>query len=143
MVEYPSKYYTLKVSIKDQTITINNSLKIQMLNNLWPPFKTYLIVVNDQIRKDEKLDEDNVLFKAIEEEETNIKTDYRASADFVSTKLNAKPQRRAARRKKDVVKWLKCKKCGCKYLASRICKHSNEECDRYHKRIHISRFYDS
>ena len=143
IAEYYSKYYSLTDGLKDQSITIDNSLKIQTLNNLWPPFKTYLIVVYDRIRKNKKLDMDNVLFKASEEEETHIKTNYRASANCVSTKSNATPQVGVAKDKIEFVKWLKCKKCDCKHLTSRICKNADEECDRYHKRIQISRCNDS
>ena len=71
MAEYRLKYYALKASIKEQNITIKDALKIWMLNNLGLAFKTYLTVVNDRMQKDEKLEEDEVLFKAIEEEETN------------------------------------------------------------------------
>ena len=45
-----------------------------MLNNFNPTFKTYFTVVNNQIQNVEKLEKDEVLFKAIEEEETCIKT---------------------------------------------------------------------
>lgn len=47
MAEYRSKYYALKASIKAQSITIEDALKIRMLNNLGPAFKTYLTVIND------------------------------------------------------------------------------------------------
>ncbi len=143
MAEYLSKYYTLKAIIKEQSITIEDALKIRMLNNLGPAFKTYLTVVNDQIWKDKKLEEDNVLFEAIEEEETCIKADHKLSANFVSTKSSAKPQRRAAKRKKEFVEWPKCRKCGCKHLAEKVCKHANKECDKCHKKGHISRFHNS
>ena len=86
MAEYRSKYYALKASIKEQNITIEDVLKIRMLNNLGPAFKTYLTVINDQMRKDEKLEEDEILFKAIEEEETRIVTKQKASANFATTK---------------------------------------------------------
>ena len=143
MAEYRSKYYALKASIKEQSITIEDALKIRMLNNLGPAFKTYLTVVNDRMRKDEKLEEDDVLFKAIEEEETRIKADPTASANFASTKSNAKPQGGAAKGKKEFVEWPKCKKCGCKHLAYKIFKHANEDRDKCHKRGHISRSHDS
>ena len=86
MAEYRSKYYALKASIKEQNITIEDALKIRMLNNLGPAFKTYLTVVNDRMRKDEKLEEDEILFKAIEEEETRIVTEQKAIANFATTK---------------------------------------------------------
>ena len=52
MAEYRSKYYALKASIKGQSITIEDALKIRMFNNLGPAFKTYLTVVNDRMQKD-------------------------------------------------------------------------------------------
>ncbi len=143
MAEYCSKYYALKASIKEQSITIEDALKIRMLNNLGPAFKTYLTVVNDRMRKDKKLEEDDVLFKVIEEEETRIKADHRTSANFASTKSNAKPQGGAAKGKKEFVEWPKCRKCGCKHLVDKICKHANEDCDKCHNRGHIFRFHDS
>lgn len=50
-----------------------------MLNNLGRAFKTYLIVVNDRMQKDKKLEEDEALFKAIEEEDIRIVTEQKAS----------------------------------------------------------------
>lgn len=73
MVEYHSKYYVFKASIKEQYIIIENTLKIRILNNLSLVFKTYLIILNNQMQKYEKLKEDEVLFKAIEQEKTCIK----------------------------------------------------------------------
>ena len=143
MAKYRSKYYALKASIKEQSITIEDALKIRMLNNLGPAFKTYLTVVNNRMRKAEKLEEDEVWFKAIEEEETCIKAEHKASTNFASTKSNAKPKGGASKEKKEFVDWPKCKKCGCKHLAGQACKHANEECDKCHKKGHISRFHDS
>ncbi len=114
-----------------------------MLNNLGPVFKTYLTVINDRMRKDEKLKEDSVLFEAIEEEKTRIKAKHKASANFASTKSNAKPKKGAAKRKKKFVEWLKCRKCSCKHLADKEFEHANEECDKCHKRRHIFYFHDS
>ncbi len=143
MAGYRSKYYSLKASIKRQSITIKNVLKIRMLNNLGSAFKTYLTVVIDLMRKDKKLRKDNVLFKAIKEEETRIKADHKAFANFVSTMSNAKPQRRVTKGKKKFVEWLKCRKCDCKHLADRIYKNANKKCDKCYEKRHISRFYDS
>lgn len=63
------------------------------------------------MRKDKKLEDDEVIFKAIEEEETRIKAKHKASANFASTKSNAAEG-------KDFDEWQKCKKCGCKHLAA-------------------------
>ncbi len=106
MAEYRSKYYTLKASIKKQSITIEKSLKIRRLNNLRHEFKTYLTVDNDRMQNVGKLGGDNVLFKAIQEEETRIKADPKASANFASTKSNTKPQDGAAKRKKSLLSGL-------------------------------------
>ena len=88
MAEYWSKYYVLKASIMEQSITIEDALKIRMLNNLGPAFKTYLTIVNDQMRKNKKLEEDKTLFTAIEEEEIRIVTEEKASANFATTRSN-------------------------------------------------------
>ncbi len=140
---YRSKYYALKASIKEQSIIIESVLKTQMLNNLGRLFKTYLKVVNDRMRKDKKLEKNDVLFKAIEEEKTCIKVDYKASASIASTKSNAKLQSGGAKERKEFVEWSKCKKCGHKHLADKICKHANENCDKFHKKKHILCFHDS
>lgn len=44
-----------------------------MLDNLCLTFKTYLTVINDQMQKDEKLEKDKLLFKAIKKKKTCIK----------------------------------------------------------------------
>ena len=64
------KYYALKASITEQKITIEHDLKIRLLNNFRPAFKTYLIIVNNWMQKDKKLEGDKTLFKIIEEEKT-------------------------------------------------------------------------
>lgn len=55
MAEYHSKYYPLKANISEQKIMIEDALKISLLNNPGPSFKTYLTVLNDRMRKDENL----------------------------------------------------------------------------------------
>lgn len=103
MTKYRSKYYSLIVSIIEQSITIEDALKIRMLNNLGLEFKTYFFMVNVRIWKDKKLDKDDVLLKAIEGAKICIKAKYKAWANFVSTKLNVKPQGRIAEGKKKFV----------------------------------------
>lgn len=102
MAKYCSKYYALKTIIKKQNITIKDALKIWILNNLGSVFITYLTIINNQMQKDKKLEEDKVLFKAIDKEKTCIKTKHKASANFVLTKLNAKPQEKATKKKEKV-----------------------------------------
>lgn len=79
MIEYKSKYYILKASIKEQSITIEVVFKIWMLNNLGPAFKTYLTVVNSYIRKDKNL-------KTIKEVEFQIPAEQKSNFNFVTTK---------------------------------------------------------
>ena len=57
------------------------------------------------MQKDEKLEEDKVWFKVIEEEETCIKAEHKASANFTLTKSNSKPKRRVLQEKKEFVEW--------------------------------------
>lgn len=81
---------------------IKDALKTRILSNFGPAFKTYLTFVNNRMRIDEKLEEDEVLFKAIEEEETRIKAVHKASANFASTKSKAKSQGGRNQRKERV-----------------------------------------
>ena len=93
MAEYRSRYHALKASIKEQSITIKDALKIRMLNNFGPKFKTNFTIVNDRIRTNEKLEEDKALFKAIEKEQTRILTEQKASVNFMTTKSHySQPQ---------------------------------------------------
>lgn len=55
------------------------------------------------MQKDKKLEEDQVLFKAIEEEKTRIKAKHKVFSNFAETKSNTKPQRGAAKGKKEFV----------------------------------------
>lgn len=45
--------------------------------------------------------------------------------------------------KKKCVEWLQYKKYDCKYWAELAYKHIIEECDKCHRKMHISCFYDS
>lgn len=90
IAKYCSKYYILKASIKKQNIIIEDALQIWILNNLGLVFKIYLTIVNNQMQKNKKLEEDEVLFKAIEEEKTCFKAEHKTSANFTLTKSNAK-----------------------------------------------------
>ena len=50
------------------------------------------------MQKNKKLEENKVLFKVIEKEKTGIKAKYKAFANFVLIKSNAKPQKGAAKK---------------------------------------------
>lgn len=93
------------------------------------------------MQKNEKLEENKVLFKAIKEEKTCIKAKYKAFANFAKTKSNTKFQEETA--KKNFIKWLKCKKYGCKHLVKQAYKYANKKYDKCHKKKHIFCFYDS
>lgn len=59
--------------------------KIQMFINFSPTFKTYFIVINNQLQKNKELKKDKILFKAIKEEKTYIKAKSKASIYFATT----------------------------------------------------------
>lgn len=66
----------------------------------WPVFKTYLIFINNQMQKSEKLKKDEILFKAIKKEEICIKTEPKAFANLVGINSNSNLQKRAIKEKK-------------------------------------------
>lgn len=74
-------------------ITIENALRIWILNNLGLVFQTYQTVIKNKIRTVKKLEENQVFFKAIEKEKTQIKTKKKSPSNFAATKSNTKPQR--------------------------------------------------
>ena len=114
-----------------------------MLNNFDPSFKTYLTVVNDQMQTNKKLEDDEILFKAIKEEETRMKAEQKASANFASAKSQSRTQGKSFKKKKEFSDWPKCRKCGCKHLANKAYKYAKEKCDKCYKKDHISCFHDS
>lgn len=140
MAEYRSKYYASKANIKEQSITIENTLKIRMLNNLGPAFKTYLTVVNNRIQKDKKLEENKALFKVIEEKETRIVIEQKVSVNFVMIKSHYLQLQE--RGKENLTEWPLYKKCACKHLLNRTCRHAEDECYRYHVKRHIPQFHN-
>ncbi|MCJ1464764.1 hypothetical protein MMC07_003377 [Pseudocyphellaria aurata] len=93
------------------------------------------------MRTNEKLEDDEILFKAIEEEETWMKVEQKASANFA--KPLSKSQGTPKETKKKFTEWPKCKKCGCKHLPEVTCRHADKTCDKCHKKGHISRFHDN
>lgn len=110
---FQSQYY--RVEYYNQKHTQN--LNVQQSELI---FKTYLTIAKNQIQKDKQLEEDEVLFKAIEEEKTHIKAKYKNSANFGSIKLNTKLKREAFKRKKEFVKHSKYKKYGYKDLLGQV-----------------------
>ncbi len=84
-----------------------------MFNNLGQAFKTYLIIVNDRIRNNKQLDENEKLFKAIQKEKTWIISERKASVHLVTTKsYHLKLQKKDT---KDQVEWRLSKKCACNH----------------------------
>lgn len=57
-----------------------------MVNNLGAVFKTYITIVSHQIQKNKQLEDNKVLFKAIKKKKIHIKDEYKAPANFVTTK---------------------------------------------------------
>ncbi len=91
MIKYRSKNYAFKANFTEQNNRIEDALKVQMLNNLRPRFKTYLTIVQNRIHKDIKLDDNKTIFEAVNEEQTWTKADQKCFANFTTIKSYAKP----------------------------------------------------
>lgn len=115
---YQSRQSRLRTPCKSKCLTTSR-----------PTFKNYLTVVNDRIQKDEKLEDDEILFKAIEEEETQMKAEQKASANFASAKSKSQGNAPNFTERPNM-----CKKCGCKHLTDLACRHANDKCDKCHKK---------
>ena len=61
--------------IEEQNITMKEYVTIKVINFLGPGFETYVIVLNEQARKENKLPDLGGLFKSLKEEELRMK-DY-------------------------------------------------------------------
>lgn len=77
--EYGDKFRTALKEVQDLSITMEESVTIKALNNLGSGFDTYLTIVNDKARKEDKLPDLDDLVKAVEEEESRQKS---ASLNF-------------------------------------------------------------
>ncbi len=71
-------------------ITIKDTLKIQILNNLRHSLKTCLTIINDLIPKNTKLDKDQTIFKTVMEKNTLMKANQKALANFAAIKSHAR-----------------------------------------------------
>ena len=58
--------------VKDLKLTIEEAITIIALNNIDLGFDTYLAIVNDKARNDEKLPELSTIMKALQEEESRL-----------------------------------------------------------------------
>ncbi len=118
-------------SITEKTITIENALKIWMLNNLGREFKAYLAILNDRMKNDEERKDNKKLSKAIEEEETRIVAEQKPSVHFVTRKSHYSQSQK--RDKKDQIEWLLYWKCACQNSSDQVYRYTEDECYRCHK----------
>lgn len=73
------------------------------MNNFGPAFKIYLTVVKNSMQKVKQFAEDKILFKVIEEKETRIKAEDKASANFAATKSKLKLKVESLEKKKSLL----------------------------------------
>lgn len=64
-----------------------------MLNNLGFILKNYLAIINNQIQRNETLEKDKILFKAIKEENNYIKSNHKFLAHFILEKSISNPKK--------------------------------------------------
>lgn len=140
IVEYRSRYYQFKASITEQNITTDDTLKIQMLKNLSQALKTYMIILKDKIRKNEKQDDDEKFFKAIKKEKIRMIIKQKASVYFVTTKSHYFLLQN--RDTEERIEWVLYKKYACKHSLDQVCRPSEDEYYRCHRRGNITRFHD-
>lgn len=60
--------------IEEQNITMKEYVTIKVINSLGPGFETYVTVLNEQARKENKLPDLGGLFKSLKEEELRMKS---------------------------------------------------------------------
>ena len=84
MKKYQAKISDIEAEIRDQEIIIDQIITIKMLNNLGRSFGTYLIILNESARNEEKFLARSTLFKNLADEEFRMRLDSNVTTNLAS-----------------------------------------------------------
>ena len=93
MKEYHTKISDIEVEIRNQSIIIDETIIIKMLNNLKESFVTYLTILNESARNESKFLERSILFKNLIDEESRMRLDT-ITTNFASRFNNKKKSKK-------------------------------------------------
>ena len=122
--EYGSLVRDIKAEITDMALTVEQIVVLRLLNGIGNSFSTYLTILNEQARREDKFPALDALLKNLEDEEARMRQDPIATANVLKTKgkTNNKKHPSGARSGEGKTK---CKCCGkfhpgtCRYIDSK------------------------
>ena len=126
--EYGSLVRDIKAEINDISLSVEQIVVLKLLNGLGSSFSTYLTILNEQARREDKFPALDGLLKNLEDEEARMRQDPIAIANMLKAKKNKNPTEEGKS---------KCKYCG--YNHSGKCRHSNATCRKCGKTGHLER----
>lgn len=121
--EYGSLVRDIKAEINDISLSVEQVVVLKLLNGLGSSFSTYLTILNEQARRDDKFPSLDGLLKNLEDEESRMRQDPTATANVLKAK------------KSEEGKPNKCQRCGNKHPGK--CRHANATCNGCGKKGHL------
>ena len=82
--EYESNARDIPAELKNMTLSIEQVVLLKLLNGLEASFSTYLIILNEQARRDKSFPKLDELQKNLEDEESRVRQDEIAIANVIS-----------------------------------------------------------
>ena len=122
--EYGSLVRNIKAEITDMALTVEQIVVLRLLNGLGNSFSTYLTILNEQARREDKFPALDALLKNLEDEEARMRQDPIATANVLKTKGKTNNKKHPSGAKSGEGK-TKCKCCGkfhpgtCRYIDSK------------------------
>ena len=101
--EYGSLVTDIKAEITDISLSVEQIVVLKLLNGLGSSFSTYLTILNEQARREDKFPVLDGLLKSLEDEEARMRQDPVAIANMLKAKKNKNPTEEGKS---------KCKNCG-------------------------------
>ena len=136
--EYGSLVRDIKSEIMDISLSVEQIIVLKLLNGLGTSFSTYLTILNEQARREEKFPALDELLKNLEDEESRVRQDPTVIANMLKAKKKAKNNPSGEESEEDKGKEKdKCERCGKKHSGK--CKHSNSICNGCGKKGHLER----
>ena len=140
--DFDKKLRTILKKINDLKISMKKYVIIKLINCLSSEFETYVIVFNEQTRKNKKLSELNELLKSLKEEENRMKRTVtvaavRSEREEYRDRESREYSDRFNSEKDDESGRLYCKICFQNHEEK--CHHVKMKCYKCHKSDHIAR----
>ena len=130
--KYDNLIRNIKFEIIDMILIVEHIVVLKLLNELDSSFNIYLIILNEQARRENKFSTLNDLLKNLKNEKTRMRQNPVVVANMLKTK-----------KKKNLIEENKNKCKCCDYNHFEKCRHSNATCKKCNKIDHLKRVCES